>query len=53
MSYEVNNGKRTALIRAYLPPSTMEDLLDLTGALTHSQYQNPTVLGDLNNYIKA
>ena len=35
MSCEVVDGKWTPLIGAYLPPSNMEDLLELAEALTH------------------
>ena len=44
----VNGGKWTLLIGAYLPPYTLENLLDLEEDLTRFWDQDPIVLGDLN-----
>ena len=40
--------KRTPLVGAYLPPSTLENIPDLEEALPHFRYLDPIVLGDLN-----
>ena len=45
------NRKRTLIIGAYLPPSTLKNLLDLEEALTRFRDQYPIVLGDLNANI--
>ena len=44
----INGGKRTLLIGAYLPNSTLENLTYLEEALTRFRDQYPIVLGDLN-----
>ena len=49
----VFNGKRTPLIVAYPPPSTLEDLLDLAESLKYFRDQNSIVLEDLNANIQA
>ena len=46
---EVLTGRKwTLLIGAYLPPYTLENLLDLEEDLTRFWDQDPIVLGDLN-----
>ena len=47
----INYEKRTPTIGTYLPPSTLENLPDLEEALTCFRYQDPIVLGDLNDDI--
>ena len=42
------DSKGTPLIGTYLPPSTLENLLDLEEAMTWFEYQDPIVLWDLN-----
>ena len=41
----VSGGKRTPLIGAYLPPSTMENLTDLEEDLSRFWYHYPIFLG--------
>ena len=53
MSCEVIDDKWTLLIKAYLPPSTLEDLPYLAKALTHFWEQNTILLGDLSVNIQA
>ena len=43
--------KRTPLIGAYLPPSTLEHLPGIEEALTRFRYQDPIATGDLNTDI--
>ena len=45
------DGKQTPIIGAYLPPYTLEHLLDLEEALTCFWEQDPIVLGYLNSNI--
>ena len=45
---EVVTSKRTQLIGAHPPLSTLEHLPDLAEALTKFYHQNPILLGDLN-----
>ena len=49
---EVVTSKRTQLIGAYLPPSTLEHLPDLAEALTHFRDQDPIVLWEPNADIQ-
>ena len=52
VSCDVSTGiKRTPLVGAYLPSSTLEHLPDLEEVLTRFKDQDPVVLGDLNNDI--
>ena len=53
VSCEVNTGKFTPLIEAYLPTSNLEHLLDLVEASTPFQYQETIVLGEINANIQA
>ena len=50
---EVFAGKLTSLIRSYLPPSTLDHLLDLVEALARFQDQDQIVVGDVNSNIQA
>ena len=43
----VTHGRRTPIIGAYLPPSTLHQLPDLEESLTRFQDQDTIVLGDL------
>ena len=47
----IAGGKRTPLIGMYLPPSTLDHLLDLEETLKQFRYQYLIVLGDLNANI--
>ena len=53
VSIEVATGKRTLIISAYLPPSTLDHLTDLKDVLPHFQDQDPTVLGYLNVNLQS
>ena len=53
MIFKVVDGKQTPLIRAYLPPSTMEDLPESAEALTRFRNQNTKALGDPNTDIQS
>ena len=53
VSYKVVINKRTPLSRSYLPPSTLEHLLNLLEDIKIYRNHNIIVLGDLNTDIKA
>ena len=38
-------GKRTLIVGAYLPPDTLEDLTEMTAALTHFQDKKIHIIG--------